>query len=186
MPVATSPTTVAVRYPPPKDAFDDADEQESYQLLELPAEILKAIESGAHDYLPCVSRQDGADNIYRLTIKGRPTDDAVLCTPTATYQVRTISVSNSFVVLRAPVASASASTGISTLEIRDTCKEILECTPIAPRLERIRKVLHDSRWEGLGERPVVCRYVLNFQRADSVCTEKKKVYKGPVGEYGTG
>lgn len=56
MPVATS-SNVTVRYPPAKDAFDDADEQESYQLLELPAEILKAIESGEHDTLPYVKDQ---------------------------------------------------------------------------------------------------------------------------------
>lgn len=78
---------------------------------------------------------------FRLTIKGRPSDDAVLCTPTKTYTLRTVSVSNSLLVLRPP--------DDTTLHLRDTCHEVLECVPSAGRVERIRTVLRESAWTGL-------------------------------------
>ena len=82
---------------------------------------------------------------FRLTIKGRPGDDAVLCTPTSTFLLRTVSISNSLIVCRAPTTSHTT----PTLEIRDTCHEVLECLPQAANLGRIRTVLKNSQWEGM-------------------------------------
>lgn len=65
----------------------------------------------------------------------------MLCTATKTYTLRTVSVSNSLLVLRPPDAT--------TLHLRDTCHEVLECVPSAGRVERIRTVLRDSAWGGL-------------------------------------
>lgn len=76
-----------------------------------------------------------------MTIKGRPSDDAVLCTSNKTYTLRTVSVSNSLLVLRPP--------DDTTLHLRDTCHEVLECVPSAGRVERIRTVLRESAWTGL-------------------------------------
>jgi len=98
----------------------------------------------------------------RLTIKGRPSDDAVLCTPTTTFLLRTVQISNSLVILRPPPPPPSTSTSSPsikllslsrpTLEVRDVCHEILECVPQAANLERIRTVLKPSQWAGLGKR----------------------------------
>ncbi len=121
-----------------------------------------------------------ADAGPSLTIKGRPSDDAVLCTPDGSFLLRTVGISNSLVILRTPpsteptftsssnIASTSTSTfhstgssthtgpserdPLPTLEIRDICHEILECVPQAGQLERIRSVLRPTQWEGLGKR----------------------------------
>lgn len=83
----------------------------------------------------------------RLTIKGRPSDDAVLCTHNKTYALRGVSISNSLLVLR-PGSIASSSS--SELHIRDIRHEVLECVPAAGRTERLHTVLRDSAWRGLG------------------------------------
>lgn len=92
----------------------------------------------------------------RLTVKGKPTDDAVICTPSSTYQLRTISLSNSLLVLEQPTASSSKLTSSAPpskpeLHLQDTSHEILELLPIVPRLGRIEKVLKEGAWEGMGE-----------------------------------
>lgn len=81
-----------------------------------------------------------------LTIKGRPSDDAVLCTQNKTWALRTVAVSNSLVILRPP----SDETLAPELHVRDVCHDVLECVPAAGRTERIRAVLKDSAWRGLG------------------------------------
>ncbi|WVQ96516.1 hypothetical protein IAU59_003621 [Kwoniella sp. CBS 9459] len=134
--------------------------EETYQLLELPPEILKQVESlkGKEKELGGGSGAGGA--VFPLTIKGRPSDDAVLCTPTTTFQLRTVGISNSLLVCRTPQTQSTANDDRSsstplasdrpTLQLRDTCHQILECVPIAANLERIRTILRDSAWEGLG------------------------------------
>ncbi|WVW84891.1 hypothetical protein I302_106926 [Kwoniella bestiolae CBS 10118] len=123
--------------------------EESYQLLELPPEIIKAIDQGK-------STNGNSDGVFPLTIKGKPSDDAVLCTPNSTFQLRTVGISNSILVCRNPFPSSSASISAGTgdearpiLQIRDTCHEILECVAISPHLERIRTVLRESAWRGV-------------------------------------
>ncbi|KAL1413152.1 Ctf8p and Ctf18p associating protein [Vanrija albida] len=108
--------------------FPEQQDEESYQLLELPAEILAQVEGGA---------------VVPLTIKGRPADDSVLCTADKTYTLRSVTISNSLVVLRSAAADR-------TLAIRDICHEVLECVPSAGRVERLGTVLRASAWGGLG------------------------------------
>ncbi|KAK8858758.1 hypothetical protein IAR55_002987 [Kwoniella newhampshirensis] len=164
MPIATTlpARNVTLRFPPStstdsRDLREDDGEdevEETYQLLELPPEILKQVEGlkGDHDIFP-------------LTIKGRPSDDATLCTPQTTFLLRTVGISNSLLVCRTPfssfasssssaVTTTSGSASSSTLEVRDVCHQILECVPVAPNLERIRTVLRDSAWQGLGSNAV--------------------------------
>ncbi|TXT16010.1 hypothetical protein VHUM_00513 [Vanrija humicola] len=118
----------------PKDyitvRFPQTQDDESYQLLELPPEILAQVEGGA---------------VVPLTIKGRPADDSVLCTTERTYTLRAVSISNSLVVLR------DAPERARTLAIRDICHEVLECVPTAGRVERLGTVLRESAWTGLGD-----------------------------------
>ncbi|OCF57049.1 sister chromatid cohesion protein DCC1 [Kwoniella mangroviensis CBS 10435] len=131
--------SVILRYPP--STIEES--EESYQLLELPPEIIKAVEA---------SKGKDKESIFPLTIKGKPSDDAVLCTPNSTFQLRTVGISNSILVCRSPHSSSSTSTEggeKDTLQIRDTCHEILECVAISPNLERIRTILKDSAWKGI-------------------------------------
>lgn len=131
----------------PKDyitvRFPQTQDDESYQLLELPAEILAQVEGGAVvPYVHPVSSLHILTPTPSLTIKGRPADDSVLCTSDKTYTLRSVTISNSLVVLRAPEPR--------TLAIRDICHEVLECVPAAGRVERVGVVLRESAWRGLG------------------------------------
>lgn len=99
--------------------------------------------------------------VHRLQVKGKPSDDAVICTPTATYQLRSISLSNSLILFEPPaVSSASTSSSVEEvsppeLQVQDTLHEILELLPIVPRVVRIEKILKDSAWEGISPFPSV-------------------------------
>ncbi|WVQ73401.1 hypothetical protein IAR50_002973 [Cryptococcus sp. DSM 104548] len=136
---------VVLRFPPGTDTAGTLDVEETYQLLELPPEILKQVEA----------LEEGAQP-FPLTIKGRPSDDATICTPNATFQLRTIGISNSLLVCRSapedPDVFLQRDVGgepKETLHISDTCHQVFECVPIAPNLERIRAVLRPSAWEGM-------------------------------------
>ncbi|WWC62793.1 uncharacterized protein I303_105390 [Kwoniella dejecticola CBS 10117] len=169
MPVGSSlpQRSVVLRYPPATTSFinatgregeGEAESEESYQLLELAPEIIKAVEA-SRSRLTSDSTTDKKDaSIYPLTIKGKPSDDAVLCTPDSTFLLRTVGISNSILVCRTPSSSAANLDSIAesrsdtvkpTLQIRDTCHEILECVPISPNLERIRTILKESAWKGI-------------------------------------
>ena len=165
MPIATTlpANNVTLRFPPRRLEETGEEVEESYQLLELPAEILKAVENGSKT-VPCVLNtacflsqryhpNDRADR--RLTIKGTPSDDAVLCTPTSTFLLRTISISNSLLICRTPPigAASTAGTGGIPLEIRGINHEVLECVPQAADLERIRRLLKESQWRGMENGP---------------------------------
>lgn len=88
-------------------------------------------------------------------IKGRPSDDATLCTADSTFLLRTVGISNSLLVCLPPSPddlsySFTKDEGDRpTLQIRDICHQVLECVPVAPNLERIRTVLRASAWEGM-------------------------------------
>jgi sister chromatid cohesion protein DCC1 len=75
-------------------------------------------------------------------MKGTPTDEAVICTPTQTFTLRTITVSNSMLFLRPDDTTHD-------LYIQDTCHEVLELTPSVPRLGRVDKLLRETSWEGM-------------------------------------
>ncbi|KAJ9107957.1 hypothetical protein QFC20_003642 [Naganishia adeliensis] len=120
----------AVRYDPA--AAPETGSVEEYKLLEVSAELAKAIEQASKD----------GDQHVRLTMKGTPADDAVICTPTQTFTLRTITVSNSMLFLRPDETTQD-------LYIQDTCHEILELTPSVPRLARVEKLLRETSWEGI-------------------------------------
>lgn len=109
-----------------------------------------------------------------MTIKGRPTDSAVLCTSSKTYSLRTVQISNELVLLRRPPSSSSSSIlsqlppsspnsnsdeegsdetgkGNNHLEYTETLHELMEMSVCVPRLDRIDDVLEGQRWGGLDE-----------------------------------
>ncbi|RXK40036.1 hypothetical protein M231_02676 [Tremella mesenterica] len=87
----------------------DEHNDESYQLLELPGEVLKKLE--------------GWNGSFPITIKGRPSDDAVLCTSDATFALRTVTISNSLLLCRAPPIQAPSSSSSSTSTLLKRSKQ---------------------------------------------------------------
>ncbi|OWZ27930.1 sister chromatid cohesion protein DCC1 [Cryptococcus neoformans c45] len=137
---------VVLRFPPMPEGQESI-EEETYQLLELPPGLLKQVEA-------LKDKEDG--QVFPLTIKGRPSDDATLCTADSTFLLRTVGISNSLLVCLPPSPDDPSYTFTideedrPTLQIRDICHQVLECVPVAPNLERIRTVLKASAWEGMG------------------------------------
>ncbi|OXG11038.1 sister chromatid cohesion protein DCC1 [Cryptococcus neoformans Tu401-1] len=137
---------VVLRFPPMPEGQESI-EEETYQLLELPPGLLKQVEA-------LKDKEDG--QVFPLTIKGRPSDDATLCTADSTFLLRTVGISNSLLVCLPPSPDDPSYTftigeeNRPTLQIRDICHQVLECVPVAPNLERIRTVLKASAWEGMG------------------------------------
>jgi len=103
-------------------------EAEAYRVLEVPAELEHAFESGAS---------------VPLTFNGRLVDDAVLTTPDATYTVREVTQSNS--LLLCAVESAD---GDIRLSLQHTAPETLELVRVSPRLDRLSSLLDASAYAG--------------------------------------
>ena len=128
--------------------FPSGEEQRTYRLLELPPELLKLIEAG--DLPP------GA-----LTIRGRDSDDAVFCTPSSTYAIRSVTISNTAVIVTSPgysspkvssrdlpstPASSAPVAEYGDVVIRDQIHEILELVPTVPKLDRLDAILRQSQY----------------------------------------
>lgn len=125
----------------------DNTEASSYRLIELPPDILKLFEQGD---LPPGS----------LTIKGRSEDDAVLCTPTSTYAMRSIVVSNTIAIMTSPTiphgkeqihpstpVGSMPGIGEHNLVIRDQLHEFLELVPTMPRLGQLHELLQGTEYD---------------------------------------
>lgn len=96
-----------------------------------------------------------------MTIKGRPNDSAVLCTPNSTYAIRTVQVSNELVLLTPPLPPAPSDDPFgpdpppdlaareNRLEWRETLHEVLELQQLVPAMGRVEEVLIGQRWAGM-------------------------------------
>ncbi|KAI0051203.1 hypothetical protein FA95DRAFT_1485775 [Auriscalpium vulgare] len=108
----------------------------TYRLLELPPDLCKLVESSLDTYTP-----------LNLTIKGSTDDDAVLCTAEKTYNIRSVVLSNSVLVI-APVGSEDAGeAGDSNVSIQESLHEILELVPAVPKLHRLTGLLRGLEWD---------------------------------------
>ena len=103
------------------------EESGKFRLLELPPDLLKLIEP---------------DNNSPLTwaIKGNPAEDAVLCTNDKTYSIRSVSLSNSVLVVGPGEAQ-------DTIFIRDTNREILQVAPILPKVHKLVGLLRGREYD---------------------------------------
>ncbi|KAG1734727.1 sister chromatid cohesion protein Dcc1 [Suillus paluster] len=101
----------------------------SFRLLELPPELCQIIESAS-------------DKFPSLFIKGHPTEDAVLCTSDKTYAVRSVVLSNTVLVV-----TPSRSDPDGTVHIRDQLHEIMELTPVVPKLHKLSILLRDMEYD---------------------------------------
>ncbi|KAF5344156.1 hypothetical protein D9758_008880 [Tetrapyrgos nigripes] len=98
-----------------------------FKLLELPSDICKLLDDSS---------------TLRLTIKGQPGEDAVLCTNDKTYSLRSVILSNSVLVVTAPPDTSDAlDFDAESVVIRDQISEILEVTPTIPKLHKLASLL---------------------------------------------
>ncbi|KAI9509500.1 sister chromatid cohesion protein Dcc1 [Russula earlei] len=104
----------------------------TFRLLELPPDLCKLIESSVDD--------------PNLAIKGGPDDDAVLCTPDRTYNIRSVTLSNTVLVV-SPSTSVDVDGGEAQVVIQDSLSELLELVPAVPKLHRMNALLKEHEWE---------------------------------------
>ncbi|CAE6401006.1 unnamed protein product [Rhizoctonia solani] len=131
-------TEFQVRFSDPVQ--DKYKEPPSYCLVELPPDIVELAKQGQAN----------------LSIRGRPDDDAVLCTQSKTYAIRSVALSNSLLIM-SNVKSNSKPSGDSAIELLETdetdtmvisgeVSEILELVPTVPRLENLLHHLRGCEW----------------------------------------
>ncbi|KAG9050750.1 hypothetical protein FS837_002694 [Tulasnella sp. UAMH 9824] len=102
-----------------------------FKLVELTPELAKIVEAKDEDAL------------RNITIRGKANDEAVLCTRTATYSLRTVQISNSLLVVTGEdVPSGSFKDHV----IRDTISELVELVPAVPKLERLTGLLKKNKY----------------------------------------
>jgi hypothetical protein len=95
---------------------------------------------------PCSSKD-------RLSIKGHPTEDAVLCTADKTYTLRSVALSNTVLVV-----TPSRTDPGGTVHVRDQLHEVLEVVPSVPKLHTLSVRLRGMEYdEGDEERRVRSR-----------------------------
>lgn len=111
--------------------------QVSYSLVALPPALAKAVNE----------RDSNGGVLASLTIKGQPTDEAVLCTRDTTYNVRAVQSSNSILICEASTSAAASSNGKGkAVEVQTTLHQTLELDLAIPKLERISELLKGQEW----------------------------------------
>ncbi|KAF9076722.1 sister chromatid cohesion protein Dcc1 [Rhodocollybia butyracea] len=111
-------------------------EQRNFKLMELPAELCKLMEEAL--------LSKGSSGFH---IKGSSSDDAVLCTQDKTYIIRSVSLSNSILVVTSPPDSdISLEPNESGVIIRDQINEILELTQAIPKLHQLNSLLRGKEY----------------------------------------
>ena len=109
-------------------AFSPTSVKESgnFRLLELPPDLLKSVESNSSP--------------LTWAIKGNPAEDAVLCTDDKTYSIRSVSLSNSVLVVTPGEVQ-------DQIVIRDTSHELLQVAPILPKVHRLAGLLRGREYD---------------------------------------
>ena len=102
-------------------------ESGNFRLLELPPDLLKSIESNNNSPLT-------------WAIKGNPSENAVLCTDNKTYSIRSVSLSNSVLVVTPGEMQ-------DQIFIRDTSHELLQVTPVLPKVHRLVGLLRGREYD---------------------------------------
>lgn len=161
--------------------------QVSYSLVELPAALAKAADG-----------RDLDDSLLAtLTIKGQPTDEAVLCTCDTTYNVRSVKSSNSLLVCKPSTSTAVQEPNLASslyakaqsdnetktttsrkgksVEVQTTLHQTLELEIAIPKLDRLSELLKDQHWSpdeaNEGDRQSKVR-ILDTLREDFIIHER--------------
>lgn len=78
----------------------------------------------------------------RLSIKGHPTEDAVICTADKTYTLRSVALSNTVLVV-----TPSRTDPDGTVHVRDQLHEVLELVPSVPKLHKLSVLLRGMEYD---------------------------------------
>lgn len=92
----------------------------------------------------------------RLSIKGHPTEDAVVCTADKTYTLRSVVLSNTVLVL-----TPSRTDPDGTVHVRDQLHEVLELVPSVPKLHKLSVLLRGMEYDEGDEDRRVSHCVVN-------------------------
>jgi sister chromatid cohesion protein DCC1 len=96
-------------------------------LLDLPPDLLRSIESSK-------------DTPLTWVIKGDPAEEAVLCTNDKTYSIRSVSLSNSVLVVGPGEPE-------DQIVIRDTIHELLQFTLVLPKVHKLVGLLRGREYD---------------------------------------
>lgn len=80
-------------------------------------------------------------------IKGDQVEDAVFCTESKTYALRSVVLSNSVLVTTGPVDASASTEPSKNVVIRDTVHEVLELVPSLPRLQKLNSLLRGQEYD---------------------------------------
>ncbi|KAI9206981.1 sister chromatid cohesion protein Dcc1 [Polychytrium aggregatum] len=135
--------------------IDQAVDRHRYRLIELPPEVAALFE----DYNPDASA--GADASIaatppRIIIKGGEDDEATLCTDTQTFAVKEVQTSNTLLMIcplgRSPAllpeTAAPSTPPMLPYALKESVFSYIELIPCPPRLERLRRMLSESPYNG--------------------------------------
>ncbi|KAJ9050660.1 Ctf8p and Ctf18p associating protein [Entomophthora muscae] len=111
-----------------------------FLLVEIPHDLLSKFRS------LCSS---GASKDEKLYIKGRPNDEAVLCSEDRTYALKSAQTSNSLLISK---ISKGPGLHYNKLEVIHSLKSTIETARISPRLHRVKEVLLPSLYKGTTEK----------------------------------
>ncbi|KAH9482726.1 Sister chromatid cohesion protein DCC1 [Psilocybe cubensis] len=121
-------------------SFSSTNEAGSYKIIELTPDLTTLIETAI-----------AKDEDPRLSIKGQPDEDAVLCSSTKTYGMRSVGLSNTVLVVT-PVPDERASEfAEDAVIIRDQLNEIIELAPVVPKLHKLSALIKNREYDGDNE-----------------------------------
>ncbi|KAG9316366.1 sister chromatid cohesion protein Dcc1 [Chiua virens] len=140
--------------------FSPSTEQDTgaFRLVELPSDLCQLIDSATTN----------KSSQSLLSIKGHPTEDAVLCTADKTYTLRSVVLSNT-----ALVVTPSRTDPSGTVHVRDQLHEVLELVPCVPRLHKLPVLLRGMEYDEGDEdrRATLPKYTYEHARGEIQASE---------------
>ncbi|KAF8135706.1 sister chromatid cohesion protein Dcc1 [Boletus edulis] len=142
--------------------FSPSTEQDAgaFRLVELPSELCQLIDSAV----------ETKTSHPILSIKGHPTEDAVVCTADKTYTLRSVVLSNTVLVL-----TPSRTDPDGTVHVRDQLHDVLELVPSVPKLHKLSVLLRGMEYDEGDEdrRTTLPKYSYEQARAEIQASESE-------------
>ncbi|KAF8441493.1 sister chromatid cohesion protein Dcc1 [Boletus edulis BED1] len=142
--------------------FSPSTEQDAgaFRLVELPSELCQLIDSAV----------ETKTSHPILSIKGHPTEDAVICTADKTYTLRSVVLSNTVLVL-----TPSRTDPDGTVHVRDQLHDVLELVPSVPKLHKLSVLLRGMEYDEGDEdrRTTLPKYSYEQARAEIQASESE-------------
>ncbi|KAG6378176.1 sister chromatid cohesion protein Dcc1 [Boletus reticuloceps] len=142
--------------------FSPSTEQDAgaFRLVELPSELCQLIDSAV----------ETKTSQPILSIKGHPTEDAVVCTADKNYTLRSVVLSNTVLVL-----TPSRTDPDGTVHVRDQLHDVLELVPSVPKLHKLSVLLRGMEYDEGDEdlRTTLPKYSYEQARAEIQASESE-------------